>query len=149
MRTSTWGNAAALVREIAALIFGSRQIARMRNEGSHVRPLRKEFRRFIILLCTFIFLLIASFGNWEVHAAGARQLLEDTDADTQILAELDLLRVWVSLVPIALVGLAFVGVFALFLAPIFHKFHEFGRIGPSRPYRRGQRAWLPEERRDN
>lgn len=120
----------------------------MRNEGSHVRPLRKEFRRFIILLCTFIFLLIASFGNWEVHAAGARQLLEDTDADAQILAELDLLRMRVSLVPIALVGLAFVGVFALFLAPIFHKFHEFGRISGSQAYRLGRRRLL-EAPRDN
>jgi hypothetical protein len=120
----------------------------MRSEGSHVRPLRKEFRWFLILLCTLVFLLIARFGNWEVHAAGVGQLLQDTDADTQILAELDLLRMWVSLVPIALVGLAFVGVFVLFLAPIFHKFHEFGRISGSQAYRTGRRR-LPEEPRAN
>lgn len=120
----------------------------MRTEGSHVRPLRKEFRRFFILLCTFVFLLIARFGHWEVHAAGVGQLLQDTDADAQILAELDLLRVWVSLIPIALVGLAFIGVFTLFLAPIFHKFHDFGRISGSQAYRLGRRR-LPEEPRDH
>jgi hypothetical protein len=121
----------------------------MRNEGSHVRPLRREFRRFFILLCTFVFLLITRFGNWEVHAAGVGQLLLDADADAQILAELDLLRVWVSLLPLALAGLAFIGVFTLFIAPIFHKFHDFGRISGSRAYRLGPRRRLPGEPPDS
>jgi len=120
----------------------------MRNEGSQVRPLRREFRRFFILLCTFILLLIARFGNWQVHAAGVGQLLQNAGADDDILAELDSLMGWTSLVPIALVGLAFIGVFALFLAPIFHKFHDFGRIGGSGAYRLGPRRRLPGEPRD-
>ena len=82
--------------------------------------MRREFRRFFILLCTFILLLIARFGNWQVHAAGVGQLLQNAGADDDILAELDLLLAWASLVPIALLGVAFIGVFALFLAPIFH-----------------------------
>jgi hypothetical protein len=111
--------------------------------------LRREFRRFLILLCTFVFLLITRFGNWEVHAAGVGQLLLDADADLQILAGLDLLRVWASLLPLALVGLAFIGVFTLFLAPIFHKFHDFGRISGSGAYRLGSRRRLPGEPPDN
>ena len=121
----------------------------MRNEGSQVRPLRREFRRFFILLCTFILLLIARFGNWQVHAAGVGQLLQNAGADDDILAGLDLLLGWTSLVPIALVGLAFIGVFALFLAPIFHKFHQFGRISGSGAYRLEPRRRLPGEPRDN
>jgi hypothetical protein len=143
------GNAAALVREIASLILGGRQIRRMRTEGSHVRPLRKEFRRFFILLCTFVFLVIARFGNWEVHAAGVGQLLQNADTDPAILAELQSIRMWLSLIPIALMGLAFIGVFALFLAPIFHKFHQFGRISGSGAYRLEPRRRLPGEPRDN
>jgi len=109
--------------------------------------LRREFRRFFILLCTFILLLIARFGNWQVHAAGVGQLLQNAGADDDILAGLDLLLGWTSLVPIALVGLAFIGVFALFLAPIFHKFHDFGRIGGSGAYRLGPGRRLPGEPR--
>ena len=119
----------------------------MRNEGSHVRPLRREFRRFFILLCTFAFLLVTS-GNWEVHAAGVGQLLQSADADAEILAEFDFLRVWIPRVPLALAGLAFIGVFTLFLAPIFHKFHDFGRIGGSGAYRLGKRPRLPGQPRD-
>src|SRR5260370_11799063 len=106
----------------------------MRNEGSQVRPLRREFRRFFIVLCHCIPLLIARLGNWQVHGAGVGQLLQNAGADDDILAELDSLMAWASLVPITLVGLAFIGVFALFLAPIFHKFHDFGRIGGSPGY---------------
>jgi len=121
----------------------------MRNEGSHVRPLRRQLRRFFILLCTFILLLITRFGHREVHAAGVSQLLQNADADADILAEFDLLRVWVPLVPIALVGLAVIAVLTLFLAPIFHKFHEFGSIGGSGAYGLGPRGRLPGEPRDN
>src|SRR5260370_7183938 len=113
------GNAAAFVREIASLIFRSRQIRRMRNEGSQVRPLRREFRRFFILLCTFILLLIARFGNWQVHAAGVGQLLQNAGADNDILAELDSLMAWASLVPIPLLGLSFIRHFPPFLPPLF------------------------------
>jgi len=120
----------------------------MLNEGSQVRLLRRELRRFFILLCTFILLLIARFGNWQVHAAAVGQLLQNADVDGDILAELDLLIGWASLIPIALLGLAFIGVFALFLAPIFHKFHDFGRIGGSGAYRLGPRRRLPGEQQD-
>jgi len=119
----------------------------MRNKGNQVRPLRREFW-FFILLCTFILLLIARFGNWEVHAAGVGQLLQNAAPDDEILAELDVLLAWVSLAPMALVGLAFIGVFALFVAPIFHKFHDFGSIGGSGAYRLGPRRRLPGEPRD-
>ena len=135
------------VREIASQIFASRQIGRMRNEGSHVRPLRREFRRFFILLCTFILLLIARFGNWDVHAAGVGQLLQNADPDAEILAEFDLLWAWAPLVPIAIAGLAFIGVFALFVTPIFHKLHDFGSISGSGAYRLGPRR-RPGEPRD-
>jgi hypothetical protein len=111
----------------------------MRSEGS----LRREFRRFFILLCAFVFLLITRFGNWEVHAAGVGQLVQNADADAEILADFDLLRAWISLAPIAFVGLAAIGVLTLFLAPIFHKFHEFGRIGGSGAYRLGPRRRPP------
>jgi hypothetical protein len=121
----------------------------MRTEGNHVRPLRKEFRRFFTLLCTFVFLLIARFGNWEVHAAGVGQLLQSADSDAAILAELQSIRMWLSLIPIALLAVAFIGVFALFLAPIFHKFHQFGSISGSGAYRLGPRRRLPGEPRDN
>lgn len=124
-------------------------MGRMRNQGSHVRPLRKEFRRFFILLCTFVFLLITRFGNWEVHAAGVAQLLQSADSDAAILAELQSIRMWLSLIPIALIGIACIGVFTLFLAPIFHKFQEFGRISGSGAYRLGPRPRLPGEPRDN
>jgi hypothetical protein len=110
--------------------------------------LRREVRWFFILLCTFVFLLITRFGNREVHAAGVGQLLQNADADAEILAEFDFLRVWIPLVPLALVGLAFIGVFTLFLAPIFHKFQEFGGIGSSGIYRLGKRPRLPGEPRD-
>ena len=120
----------------------------MRNEGSHVRPLRREVRWFFILLCTLGFLLITRFSNREVHAAGVGQLLQSADADAEILAEFDFLRVWIPRVPLALAGLAFIGVFTLFLAPIFHKFHDFGRIGGSGAYRLGKRPRLPGQPRD-
>jgi hypothetical protein len=111
--------------------------------------LRKEFRRFFILLCTFVFLLVARFGNWEVHAAGFGQLPRNADSDAAILIELQSIRMWLSLIPIALIGIAFIGVFALFLAPIFQKFHQFGSISGSGAYRLAPRRRLPGEPRDN
>jgi hypothetical protein len=121
----------------------------MRNERSQVRTLRREFRRFFILLCTVVFLLIVSFGNWGVHAAGVGQLLQNADTDPAILAELHSIRMWLSLIPIALIGIAFIGVFTLFVAPIFHKFQQFGRISGSGAYRLAPRPRLPGEPPDN